>query len=103
MGRALPAESRCGYSSKSPCSALAILACLDSNIIRIMQDVLEIATTVKYSDDDNFAADDPECNCCPTLKSDGAQSRANIVTARPPCWKSFERLAGRLKPVDISP
>jgi hypothetical protein len=68
-----------------------------------VQDALEIAAAVKYSDDDNFPANDFECYRCSSLKSYCAQPRTNVVTARSPGWKSFERRAGRLKPVDISP
>jgi hypothetical protein len=52
-----------------------------SIVIRAVQDAFEIAAAVKYSDDNNFAGQDLECNGCATLKPYSPQPGPDIVTA----------------------
>jgi hypothetical protein len=73
-----------------------------STVRRSKQEALEIAATIKNAENDNLLAYDPECNCCPTLKSDDPQSGADVVTTCTPYRRGLQSHAGGLNPIDVS-
>jgi hypothetical protein len=92
-------EATCGATIPD----IASLIRATRSLLRVgaVQDSLEISPTVKYSDNDHFAAYDPECNRCPPLKPDGPQARTNVITARASRWGIFQRHARGLYPIDV--
>ena len=62
---------------------------LVSIVVKAVQDALEIAAAVKYPDNHNFAGYDFECNGNATLKTDGPQPGADVVSAGAPSRSIF--------------
>jgi len=69
--------------------------------VRVAQDAFEISAAIEDTYDNDFAVHDPERNRCAPLKSNGPQSRPNVVTAGAARRRSFQRHAGCLDSVDV--